>query len=215
MTIKGIRQRISNIYRKVLALLRRIKLNKTKFTIFSNNCWGGGVYESYDLIKQSPTVGLFFMSSDYVKFLGNIKGYLKQPLVFINPKNSKYYDKLKRETDYGKYPVAKLDDIEIFFMHYTDEQQALSKWNRRIKRINWNHVLYKFNDQNGCTQEDIDNFIKLPYKNKICFTVRDDYVKAPYIIKIKAPKSHHYIRYEYEPYGNNKYINVNKLINKL
>lgn len=174
MTIKGIRQRISNIYRKVLALLRRIKLNKTKFTIFSNNCWGGGVYESYDLIKQSPTVGLFFMSSDYVKFLGNIKGYLKQPLVFINPKNSKYYDKLKRETDYGKYPVAKLDDIEIFFMHYTDEQQALSKWNRRIKRINWNHVLYKFNDQNGCTQEDIDNFIKLPYKNKICFTVRDE-----------------------------------------
>lgn len=215
MTIEGIRQRILNIYRKAPAFYRKKKLNKNKFTIFSNNCWGGEVYECYDLIKQSPTVGLFFMSSDYIKFLSNIREYLKKPLVFINPKDSQYYDKLKAEKDYGKYPVARLGDIEVFFMHYTDKQQAISKWNRRVKRIDWDHVLYKFNDQNGCTQKDIDAFIRLPYKNKICFTVNDDYVKAPYIIKINSPKNHNYIRASYEPYGNSKYVNITKVINNL
>ena len=215
MTIEGIRQRIWNIYRKAPAFYRKKKLNKNKFTIFSNNCWRGEVYECYDLIKQSPTVGLFFMSSDYIKFLSNIREYLKKPLVFINPKDSQYYDKLKTEKNYGKYPVARLGDIEVFFMHYTDKQQAISKWNRRVKRIDWGHVLYKFNDQNGCTQKDIDAFIRLPYKNKICFTVNDDYVKAPYIIKINSPKNHNYIRASYEPYGNSKYVNITKVINNL
>ena len=49
---------------------RRIKqLKQTDFTIISNNCWGGMIYESYGLSKQSPTVGMFFMAPDYIKFV--------------------------------------------------------------------------------------------------------------------------------------------------
>lgn len=215
MTIEGLRLKLLTIKRKLPANLRKKKINKTKFTIISNNCWGGEVYECYNLIKQSPTIGLYFMASDYIKFIKNIHYYLKQPLNFIDPKTSKYYNKVKSQKGYGTYPVARLGDIEIFFMHYTSEQQVIAKWTRRINRIDWDHILYKFNDQNGCTLKDINDFINLPIKNKICFTVQDKYAKAPYIKKIKAPRSHTEIMASYEPFGNSKYVNVNDLINSL
>ena len=155
------------------------------------------------------------MASDYIKFIYNIKKYLNQKLVFIDPKNSKYIDILKNDKFYGKYPVARLGDIEIFFMHYTSQKQVISKWNRRIKHINWDHILYKFNDQNGCTIDDLKKFEQLPVKNKVFFTVRDDFSKYSDSVKINAPKSHAFIRASYEPFGNSKYININKIINEL
>lgn len=146
MTYEGLRLKILEFRRKRFANFRKKKINKDKFTIISNNCWGGEAYESYNLIKQSPTVGLFFMASDYIKFIYNIKDYLRKDLLFIKPEDSKYINILKKDKFFGDYPVAKLGDIEIFFMHYTSEKQALIKWNRRIKRINWDHILYKFNE---------------------------------------------------------------------
>lgn len=187
MTIEGIRLKVIAFKRKKLAKFRRKRINKSRFTIISNNCWGGETYESYNLIKQSPTVGLFFWACDYIKFISNIQYYLDQPLKFIDPKKSKYYERVKLTHGYGTYPVARLGDIEIFFMHYSSEKQVIEKWNRRIKRIDWDHILYKFNDQNGCTEEDIKKFVKLPLKNKICFTVNDKYSCFPNVVKIKAP----------------------------
>ena len=42
----------------------------------------GMVYESYNLPKQSPTVGLFFMASDYILFVSDLKEYLSADLTF-------------------------------------------------------------------------------------------------------------------------------------
>lgn len=215
MSIEGLRLKLLTLKRKLPANFRKRKLNKNKFTIISNNCWGGEVYECYNLIKQSPTIRLYFMSKDYIKFIKDIHHYINQPLNFINPKDSKYYDIVKNQKRYGTYPVARLDDIEIFFMHYVSKEQAKAKWNRRVKRIDWDHILYKFNDQNGCSMNEIEEFIALPVKNKICFTVHKEYLKAPYIKLIKAPKSHQEIRASYEPFGKSKYVNVNDLINSL
>ena len=61
-----------NLIRHIFANFRKRKLNKEKFTIISNNCWGGMVYESVNLIKQSPTVGLYILPTDYLKFISNI-----------------------------------------------------------------------------------------------------------------------------------------------
>ena len=216
MTIEGIRLKLIEFKRKSIANYRRKKINKSAFTIISNNCWGGEVHETDNLIKQSPTVGLFFMASDYIKFISNIKYYLAQSLVFIDPKQAKFFNDLKGTKNYGKYPVARLGDIEIYFMHYSSSIEAKEKWNRRVKRINWKHILYKFNDQNGCTEKDIMDFIELPLEHKICFTVNNDYAKmATYVLKIKSPAKHKFIRASYEPFGRSKYINVNNLINIL
>ncbi|MBV5343054.1 DUF1919 domain-containing protein, partial [bacterium] len=46
------------------------KQNKNlDFTIISNNCWGGGIYEDLNLKYNSPTVGLFFYAPCYIEFL--------------------------------------------------------------------------------------------------------------------------------------------------
>ena len=46
----------NNIYLPLTSALRRKQLDDENFTIISNNCWGGTIYESYGIKKQSPTV---------------------------------------------------------------------------------------------------------------------------------------------------------------
>lgn len=176
------------------------------------------IYESYNLPKNSPTVGLFFMPDDYITFLKNLKEYLQIELVFIRPENSKYKKMLSNDKRFGHYPIGKLqlnneESIEIFFLHYHSEEEAKQKWERRKERINWDHILFKFNDQNGCTEKHIQEFSNLPYKHKICFVAQD--YNHTNVIKIKTPKSHQYIRASYEPFGRNKSCDVNELINSL
>jgi len=196
---------------------RRKKLNKTRFTIISNNCWGGGIYESYNLVKQSPTIGMYILPGDYLKFISNIKHYLHCKLEFIDPNCSENKEYIINNIDrnYGSYPVGVLDDIEIYFMHYKNREIAKSKWKRRIDRICWDHIIFKFNDQNGCTNEQLIQFAKLPLPNKIAFTVRDGFEDLDSIIKVNNPNKKDYVEYSNEPFGQNKYFNVNKFINRI
>lgn len=206
-----------NMLRHLLANYRGTKLNKAEFTIISNNCWGGMVYESYNLIKQSPTVGLYMLPTDYLKFISNIKWYLNQKLNFIEPDesdNANYIRKVIRDKEYGTYPVANLADIEIYFVHYVSRKSVVEKWERRKKRINWDHILYKFNDQNGCTDKQLKQFVALPLKNKVAFTVRDGFENSN-IVKINNPLGLSYVDTFNEPFGNSRFLNVNELINKL
>ena len=77
---------------------------------------------------------------------------------------------------FGSYSVGVLSNgknsIEIFFLHYHSEQEAREKWERRVQRINWNKLLIKFNDQNGCTEKEVIKFMKMAYKNKLFFTCK-------------------------------------------
>ena len=73
-------------------------------------------------------------------------------LQFISVDKSKHKDNLiERNT---KCPIGVLDDIEVVFLHYKSEQEALEKWNRRSKRINWNNIVFKFSEQNYCGIEE-------------------------------------------------------------
>ena len=73
--IEGIRLKINKFFRLTFAKKRNKKLKNKNFTIISNNCWGGMIYESYNLRKDSPTIGLFIMPKDYIKFIKNLKKY--------------------------------------------------------------------------------------------------------------------------------------------
>ena len=70
----------------------------------------------------------------------------------------------------SKYPIGLINNkIEIHFLHYKTEKEAKSKWNRRVKRINWNNLYIKMDDRDGCTLDIIKRFDQLPFKNKIFF----------------------------------------------
>ena len=98
MTLNGVLLWIRNSYVRTTSKIRKQKINKTDFTIISNNCWSGIIYESYGLPKQSPTVGMFFMAEEYLKFVSNLKYYVEDcELHFIDPEQSrhkKFYKKL-------------------------------------------------------------------------------------------------------------------------
>ena len=53
-TYEGLRLKILKYWRVGLANHRKKHLKSTDFTILSNNCWGGMIYESYNLPKESP-----------------------------------------------------------------------------------------------------------------------------------------------------------------
>ena len=83
------------------------------------------------------------------------------------------YKKLLGHEHFGEYPIGVLDDIEICFMHYKTEKEALEKWTRRCSRITWDNLIIKFCDQNGCTKKNIDDFNKIDkYEKMICFTAK-------------------------------------------
>ena len=222
-TYEGLRLRVLKRWRFGLAQYRRKKLNNTDFTIISNNCWGGMIYESYNLPKESPTVGMFFMAEDYITFLSDLKGYINGTLEFIKPEDSHWKNapQVSGDKRFGSYPVGLLSNgknkVEIFFLHYHSKEEAKDKWERRCKRINWDRLLVKFNDQNGCTSENVQDYMKLPFKNKLFFTCKEwpgIVCGGGYTVIRQFPK-YDFIMTSYEPFGKNKYIDITSVINPL
>lgn len=89
---EGLRLKLLKYRRIGLADWRRKQLESTDFTIISNNCWGGMIYESYNLPKKSPTIGMFFIAKDYIEFLSDLKGYISGKLTFIKSEESRWKD---------------------------------------------------------------------------------------------------------------------------
>lgn len=214
MTYEGLRLKVLEVVRKTFSKSRNKKITNKDFTIISNNCWGGMIYESYNLPKNSPTVGLFFYADDYIKFLKDLKKYISKPLTFIKPEFSKWKKFSLNDNRFGSYPIGKIDDIEIFFLHYHSETEAKEKWERRCKRINWNNLIVKFNDQNLCNQKNVNDFFELPFENKLFFTVKNWNINDKYY-KFNQLLNKKFIKASYEPFGKNRVININKYINNL
>ncbi|MCK0131030.1 DUF1919 domain-containing protein [Flavobacteriaceae bacterium F08102] len=182
------RKLIVFIRRKVRYSLKNIlnkkdisRLKDKEFVIISNNCWGGEVYQWFERPYNSPFVGLFLFGPCYLKLVANFDHYMNQPLQFI--KKSKYPNN-------RKYPIGKLDDIEIQFSHYKTEEEARSKWNRRTERMkkvqDKSRYFFKICDRELCTIDHIEKFHQLPVKNKLSFSVKP----------LPTPRSNHIIMKE-------------------
>lgn len=139
----------------------RKELVNHDFSIVSNNCWGGQVYKNLGKPYNTPFVGLFLHAPCYLKLLENLEYYLSAPLKFT--KKSIYMDSFD-------YPVGILHDIEIHFLHYDDEAEALDKWSRRLGRFNWNNIHVKFSDRDLATVEHAERFDQLSYPKKVFFS---------------------------------------------
>lgn len=161
------------------------KLDNRDFTIISNNCWGGIVYDWLGLEKKSPTIGSYFFADDYLKFLENIKFYLSEDIRIISAEKSRHADLLIRKGQ-REAPIGVLGDIEIVFLHYKNPDVVKDKWSRRVRRINWDNIIYKFSYMNGCNDELIDRFELIHGVKKICFVNKvfpqyPDTVLMPYL----------------------------------
>ena len=211
MTVEGLRLNIRKQIIKYTCNSRQKKLKNKNFTIISNNCWGGMVYESFNLPKQSPTVGLFFMADEYIKFLQAFPDILNEEIVFINPTESKYVDFLKQDSRFGKYPIGLLGGVEIEFLHYHSREEAREKWKRRCERMNFDHLIVKMNDQNLCVEEHIKKFSELPFKNKVFFSSKP--YEIPGTVFIESAKKQKFVLASQEPIIFKRYYDVIDKIN--
>lgn len=148
------------------------RIKSRDFTVISNNCWAGKLYQYLDMPYLSPTVGLYFFADDYIRFVQNFEHYISMDLKFISYKESRYADVLLKKNEVDK-PIGILDDVEIVFLHYKSEKEAYEKWNRRKKRINRNNLYFKFSKMNQCTEEHLRIFSELPYKQKFMLNIRN------------------------------------------
>lgn len=205
--LKEIRLRIN----KFGSSYRRKKLKIKNLTIISNNCWAGIVSQYLGIKYYTPTIGLYFFSEEYIKFLERFDYYIKQKLEIIDTKDSKYYDEMIKK-NHKNAIVGKLDDVEIVFLHMKTGKEAIEKWNKRVKRINKGNIIFKFCEQNECSIEHIKRFENLPFKNKICFTTKE-YPGYKSVIWFKDQVKNEEVVRDY--YESHKYLNIIDYINNM
>lgn len=180
--VDRVRIRVREICNPIVAPLRRRFLHNQNFTIISNNCWAGHVYRYYNICYNTPTVGLFFFSDDYIKFVYNLRHYLESELRFISIKESKYQNELINR-GHINCPIGRLDDIEVVFLHYKSSEEAFIKWNRRKQRVIWDNIYFKFSEQNLCSFENLLAFDSLMTDKKLVFVSEDYGLKSQIVFK--------------------------------
>ena len=168
--LKYSKRKIRDTFKESLSQADRKDLGDKPFVLVSNNCWGAEVYQWYGRAYNSPFIGMFFYGPCYHKVLSNFDFYMKQKLEFIE--KSKYPEPHRDWI----YPIAKLGDIEVHFSHYEDKDIAKEKWERRTQRMleetNKDNYFFKICDRDR-NDEFIEAFHKLPYKNKISYSLKE------------------------------------------
>lgn len=201
--------KMKEILNRILRVYHQRKLTNTDFTIIANNCWGGICYEYFGLEKKSPTIGTYFFAEDFLKFAERLEYYVSQEIRFIKKEQSKHYKWLMNEKE---CPIGVLDDVEIIFLHYADEKIAKEKWERRVKRINWNNLIFKFSYMNNCTKEHLKVFDEMNLQGKKFMFISTDEHK--YDCGIVYPGYEKDTQIWNDTWYWNKYLDVIGLINE-
>jgi uncharacterized protein (DUF1919 family) len=184
--------------------LPRSKLKNRDFSIIGNNCFAGGIYHKFGLRYNSPTVWTYIFPDDYLRFLENLDWYLQQPLEF-KKETSHQMNQRSFELTHHRYPIGVLGrDIEIHFMHCNSEEQALEKWNRRIRRLRRDNLFVLFSDGEEYHDDLLERYERLPFEHKIFFSSKPcpksectvfvrDYANVPYVFD--STRNRRYERY--------------------
>lgn len=180
--ILSLRRRIAPKFRDKVNQEIREKLKDTKeFTIFSNNCLGGVFYHDAGRRFTSPLINTAMDGEDFLKFLSNPKHYLSSEMEFFKWPGR-------------DFPIARIDDIEVNFVHYKTPEECIEKWKSRAERIVWDNIFIVATNHDGMYQEKcMKLFDELPYKNKIMF-VSNEYPQYPWAISIKQFKGRYQCR---------------------
>ena len=184
--IRYVKQVLKPYYHALVRMMkwqRRIGLHCEDFSIISNNCTGGYVYQYYGISYKTPTEGVYFTTDDYLKLIANPRYYFTQKVTLIPPEYSTLYSIEKPFT----FPVGKIDDIEIYFMHYPNPEEALSKWYRRSKRLNYSKVFCLLTENEFFKDEHIIRFNSIMKTNNskgICLTVKKYKTGGEYVPNI-------------------------------
>lgn len=158
--VLNFRKRAASRFRPQLNERIRKTLGDIQFTVFSNNCLGGVFYHDAGRQFTSPLINTAMDGEDFIRFLENPHYYLNEEMKFITwPGHN--------------YPIARIDDIEVRFVHYKSNEEAEKKWRERAKRIVWDNIYIIATNHDGLGKPDLmKRFDALPY-NKIMYVSKE------------------------------------------
>ncbi len=118
---------------------------------------------------------MYFYPEDYLKLIDNLDYYFSRDFEVVSSQHSKRLDVLKKDKA-DCYYIGLLDDIEAVLVHYKNPEIAKEKWNRRVNRINYNNLFFKFSKQNGCLDSHLRQFdsMDLPGRRFMFVNNRND-----------------------------------------
>lgn len=154
--ISLLKKAINKFHRKAINRQLQATLHNHEMSVISSNCNGALILHDLNEPFRSPFVNLYLEPNDFIRYLQNMDFYHQQTLNF--PPNDK------------PYPVGKLGDITLHFMHYHSAQEAQEKWESRLKRLNKDNLFILMTDRDGCSRKNLEEFDRLPFKNKVVFT---------------------------------------------
>lgn len=149
------------------------KISDKKFSVISNDCWGAEIYKLLNRPFNTPFIGLMLMSPCYIKLLENPRYYLALPLTF---KDESKYPSIQEIHDLKYFPIGTLGDtgIEIQFLHFSSSEIAAKKWERRVKRIDWDNLFIKYDcGKDYATKEHVQKLITMNYTHLLIFGNND------------------------------------------
>lgn len=139
-------------------------------TIISSNCFAGRIMQDLRMQYNSPTLGLWMMPDDFPVFCNNLKYFLQSEVTITKHSKNELGEYKRIHWKKHPYPVGLLDGkLEIHFLHYHTQEEAINKWKRRANRVNYDNMLIIGSEQNGCTEDDIKAFDAIPYEGKLFF----------------------------------------------
>lgn len=115
-----------------------------------NNCTGAMMMHDMGCRFDSPTVNLWMTPKDFLYLINNIRFLSKSDIVDVTPPNS-------------NYPIGRLGECTIHFLHYKSFTEAICCWKRRMKRLDIDNMYLILIETNPCPKE-IEEFSKLSFK---------------------------------------------------
>lgn len=170
-----------SMFKSFLQRLKRGKsLKEENTTIISNNCVGGVVSHDYSLPFNSPFVNINISMEHFTYICRDLRGYMQEGLreVDVTPMVQSYFTETlgggKITFPVGRLAPPSLDPVLIFFQHYTTFDEASGAWERRKKRMNYDHLFFIVAASAGQNEEWFRLFAEMPElagEEKLCLTI--------------------------------------------
>lgn len=163
-------------------IINRYKLKNTDFTIFSNNCIAGFIYQRYGMKYLTPTIGINIEPSHFIKFCKNYTYYLSLELQEAKEFNQEWFKSIGGGDI--KFPVGKLGDINIYFQHSNNFEKSKADWERRKTRINYDNIYMILYDTN---RKDLNfkMFETIEHEKKLYLYHKGTTINSKYAFYIK------------------------------
>lgn len=149
-----------NFFDTLWRRINNFRLKNKTFTLFSNDCIGGGISHNCGVRFGSPTINLFFSNiEEYVIFWEHVLVYKTAPII-EDPSIWNYPVGILKNSEFG--------DIHIHFMHYETFDDAVNAWNRRCDRIDLEnaYAILHLTRLPENYENILSRFSNLPFKGK-------------------------------------------------